>query len=108
MNFRILFMILVYYSIITIMFAFDTTSVMTGYSTNANVSGMRGNLTAEESGTGGIFSVGVSVARFFGFVIFGVGLAADTPGWFALCFFLWETIISLLSVAFIVNSIWSG
>lgn len=108
MNLRILFMILVYYSIIILMFSFDTTNAMTGYTTNADLNSMSGNLTENETGTGGIFTIPISVARFFGFVVFGLGLAEGTPAWFSIGFFAWETIISILSVGFIVNSIWSG
>jgi len=78
-----------------------------GYSSNVsfNASGMS---ETEGLSSGGFMGSDLDLGRFVAFAVFGIGLPSDTPSWFAFTFGIWQTIISLLLVAFIINSFWSG
>lgn len=107
MNLKILFLLLMYYSLVGLFFSFSG-SILTddGYSTDVNLTG--NELTSNETGTGGIFSTGISFDRWFTLVFFGIGLGASVPTWFALLFIAWETLITIFGVGWIVSSIWNG
>jgi len=106
MNLKILFMLLIYYSLISIFFLMADSSVISGYNTTVelNASGLQD----EEIDTGGIFGTGISFSRFFSFVGFGVGLPDDTPSWFSGIFIIWQSLMTVMAVAFIISSIWNG
>lgn len=103
MDLKVLFLIVFYYTIFTMVYALGG-AYMDGYSVNATMPSH--NLTSSETDSGGIFSIGVSFARFFGFVLFGIGI--DGPAWFTTIFFLWQTIITMLSIGFVISAIWNG
>jgi hypothetical protein len=75
---------------------------------NYDLNNSAGGLEGSESGEGGLFSIGVSFARFFGFVLFGIGLPSDTPALVNWIFIIWETCISIFTAGWIINSIWGG
>jgi len=87
------------------MFAFGATE-FTDYSLNATLNDS--GLSADEVDSGGFFTIGVSVGRFFQWVLFGVGLPLDTPLWFMLMFGTWQTLFTIFTVGFIISSIWNG
>ena len=66
----------------------------------------------DEIDTGGFFSgligIGGAVARFFGFILFGFGLPDDTPQYAQTFVFFWNTIVTLLLIAWIVSIFWDG
>lgn len=66
------------------------------------------NFQSEDLPKGGLFDSGVSFGRFIGIVTFGVGLPEDTPTWFSLLFILWQTIVTIFFIGFIISSIWNG
>ncbi len=107
MNLKILFMLLIYYSFISIFFALGG-AVLTneGFSTNVDLNAT--DITSEEIDTGGIFGTGVSFVRFAVMVLFGIGLPSGTPSWFAIMFASWQTLVTIFSVGFIVSSVWDG
>jgi len=90
---------------IILVFAFGATE-LTGFSENISLNDSA--LSAGEIEQGGFFTVGVSVARFVGWVGFGIGLPEDTPTWFSTIFFAWQTMITIFTAGFIISSIWDG
>lgn len=98
-------MLLIYYSVLSLTFVFGS-AYLTDYSETIELDDS--GLQEEETGTGGIFSIGISVARFFGFVGFGLGLPDSTPTWFQLVFSAWQTILTIFTIGFIISSIWDG
>lgn len=108
MNLKILFMLLMYWSIWIVILSVSGSTILTdaGYSTDAQINSS--TLGANETATGGLFSSGVSFGRWFLLVGFGVGLGSDTPGWFQLLITAWQTLITIFSVGFVISSIWNG
>ena len=106
MNLKILFIILLYYGIISLVFITGG-SHLTGYSSSVNLNST--NISADELDRGGLFSSGISFGRFISLVTIGVGgLPSDTPTWFTLMFAVWQTTFLIFSVGFIISSIWDG
>jgi hypothetical protein len=35
-------------------------------------------------------------------------LPASTPSWFAIMFAVWQTVVTIMSVGFVISSIWDG
>ena len=104
MNLKILFILIVYYGIISLVIL--TGDMFSGYTVNVNID--NSDLKAEESDLGGLFGSGVSFGRFFSLATVGIGLGDDAPDWFKMLFATWQTILLLLSIGFIIDSIWSG
>ena len=105
MNLRILFLILFYYTIISLFFLTGG-AYLGDASTNVNLN--ESSLTSAEIDTGGLFNTGVSFGRFFTLIGFGIGLPSDTPVFMQFFFFAWQTLITIFSVGFIISSIWDG
>lgn len=105
MNLKILFMILMYYVLLSAFFIFGSSNY-SDYDYNVNLNST--NLTSSEIDTGGLFGTGVSFGRFFGFVTIGIGLPDDTPSWFSIMFSLWQTIFLIFTIGFVISSIWDG
>ena len=107
MNLKVLFMILVYYSMISLFFIM---SVSFGIydDVDVNIDLNSTGITPDEYDRGGLFGTGISFGRFFGMIGFGVGLSDDTPAWFNLIFVFWQTVITILSLGFVISSIWNG
>jgi hypothetical protein len=100
-------MFLLYYGILSIVFYLGNSVFSgTGYSTNIQLNSSE--LTSSEVDTGGVFSTGVNFGRFFGFLLFGVGLPDDTPSFFTYIFVIWQSCVFILALAFIISSIWNG
>lgn len=106
MNLKILFLILVYYGVLSLFLIFGG-AVTVGIEGNVSFQN-DSRLQGSEIDTGGLFGSGVSFSRFFGLITLGIGLPDDTPSWFAVMFFLWQTIVTILSVGFVISSIWDG
>jgi len=109
MNLKILLILLIYYVILSLTFVLgsDIFNEASGY--NITDSPLNSSdLTGSEIDQGGLFGTGVSFSRFFLFVTFGIGLPSDTPQWFTILFFAWQTIITVLAIGFIISSIWDG
>ena len=106
MNLKVLFMLLMYYSLISIFFLMADSDLISGYNTTVDLN--TSELQSGEIEQGGLFTIGVSFSRFFSFVGFGVGLPADTPNWFNIIFIVWQSMMLIFTVGFIVSSIWNG
>lgn len=105
MNLKILFIFLIYYSVLSLFYITGASS-LEGVSSNINLNDT--DVSTGELDTGGLFSTGVSFKRFVGFVGFGLGLGGDTPLWFKIIFATWQTIVSIMALGFIISSIWNG
>lgn len=97
-------MLLIYYGIISLVFTLGS-DYITGY--NTTISFNSSGITEDEQATG-IFDVLPELGRFIAFVGFGVGLPSDTPSWFSTIFVLWQTLLTIFTVGFIISSIWDG
>jgi len=109
MNLKVLVIILIYFGSMVLLFNSDLEGSLTtaGYTDLSTGALDDGALEPEETGTGGIFSIGISVARFFGFVTVGIGLG-DVPAWFQILFSTWSIMWTMFIVAFLIDSVWSG
>ena len=107
MNFKILFMILIYYGILGIFFILGS-SYMTDYTSTAdmNATGFGDNESIMEIESA--WDLGSAFGRFFLFLGFGVGLPEDTPTWFSVIFIMWQTIMFMLVLGFLYQSIRGG
>jgi len=107
MDLKVLFMFLIYYSVISLFFVFATSSGTFGdYNSTINLNSS--DITDDEIDTGGLFGTGISFGRFTAMVGFGVGLPDDTPSWFSIIFIAWQSIITILFIGFVISSIWNG
>ena len=97
-----------YYSIISLLFIFGGSALFGASTSTANLTTMSGGISASEHPDGGLFSIGVSVGRFILFVGFGVVIGADIPAWFAVLFAMWQTVMLIFTVGFIIKSVWDG
>ena len=111
MNFKVLICIVLYYSLMSIMFMgispLNNPEIGTS---NINMTEVTDGQTPPENESfwsvfGAIFD---NVIKFFAFVGFGVVLGGSAPGWFALGFATFQTAMSIFSVAFIIDAIWGG
>lgn len=108
MNLRILFMLLIYYTIISLFYIFaiaDSSYYNPTVWTNS-VSLNSSNLSSGEVDSGGFFTTGISILRFLMFV--GVGFGIDAPTWFQIIFSAWTIILNILAVGFVISSVWNG
>jgi hypothetical protein len=62
----------------------------------------------DEIDTGGIFSTGVSFARFIGMVLFGYGIFPDAPMIISTIFALIQSCLTVFTVAFVMSMFWDG
>ena len=84
-----------------------TGSVFTDAGFNSTININATDITEGETATG-VFDVLPDLARFIGFVGFGIGIPGDVPEFFQLLFTLFQTTITLLSIGWVVSSIWDG
>lgn len=109
MNLRILAMLLIYWAFIFLFFGFGA-NYLTGYATSGNLTDMAVgvNQTIQETTFGGFGAPAMNFGRFLGLALFGVGLPSSTPAWFQILFSTWQSFVTIFTVGFIINSIWSG
>lgn len=106
MDLKILMLILIYYSMISLFFIYGA-SVFIDLSDPGGLS--TAGLNETETGyTGGSFGSGISFARFAGLITVGIGLPVDTPSFFKIAFAAWQTLFLIFTVGWFINSIWSG
>lgn len=101
-------MIIMYYTVVSLVFAMggELFSESRGYNYTNPLNSS--DVADEELDTGGLFGTGISFTRWLGLVTVGIGLPSDTPNWFEGLFFAWQTLVLILSIGFIIDSIWSG
>lgn len=105
MNLKILVFLIMYWSFWGLLFYFGT-DVLIGYSVS-DIQTLDSSLDPAEQDTGGLFSGGVSFLRFAGLVAFGIGLPS-VPLFFQIIFSFWQSAVTILSIGFFIDSIWSG
>lgn len=113
MEIKFLIVFLLWYGVLSIayldIFAYVDSDAEADYdfSDDLNSTGF----SQDEIDTGGFFSgiVGITTAvgRFFGFIGFGFGMPSDTPGWVSTFIILWNTCITMVFIAWIVNCFWN-
>lgn len=111
MNFRVLFILLFYWSIWLIIVATAGSTVLggSGFSTTG------GNITQFTSDTSMINSTGIfgivgglsGIGDYALFALFGIGFTA-APVWFAVMFMVWQSMITIITVGFIISMVWNG
>jgi len=108
MNLKILFMLLFYWSCLSIISIgfFTTDFVDSGYSVTGALNDSE--LGSGEVDTGGSFLTGVDFGRYLVFMVFGIGFPIDTPNWFLVIFAVWQTILTIFTAGFIISSVWDG
>lgn len=107
MNLKVLFMILTYYSMLSLFFLMGASfGLYDDYDVNVNLNSS--GISSDEIDQGGLFGSGISFSRFAGMISFGVGLPDDTPNWFNVIFIFWQTIVTILALGFVISSIWNG
>ena len=107
MNLKVLFMILIYYTFLSVFFLFGASEgVYEDFDINASMNNTE--LTEGEVDTGGLFGTGVSFGRFTMFLLMGIGLGSTVPTWFVIVFAFWQILLNILIIGWIINSIWSG
>jgi len=105
MNLKILFMILIYYSVLSLVFIMGG-SAFNEYTHNIELN--NSELADTEIDKGGFFNSGISFSRYFGLITIGIGLPASTPQWFSIFFMFWQTIVTILVVTLIISAMWNG
>jgi hypothetical protein len=83
-------------------------SVLSENGFNNSIDVNSSDISEDELDSGGLFGTGISFSRFASFVGFGVGLPDDTPSWFTLLFAIWQSLITVFSIGFVISSIWDG
>ena len=106
MDLKILGILLLYWALwIGISYAvFSNITVDTTVTASLNSSAMG----AEELESGGLFTTGVSLARFAGFVLFGVGLPSAMPTLVAYLLAIFQSCVTIFTVGFVISAIWNG
>ena len=110
MKSKFLLLILLYYAIISITVVVSAGSgafpeedfINTTFEVNSSA------LQSSEIDSGGLFGTGVSFGRFFGIIIFGIGLPNSIGVIPAFIFGLWQSIITIFTVSVIISAIWNG
>ena len=118
MNLNVAFALIGYWTIIILLFTINddlsgNLFVNNGYSTNAELNSSGFSSDEIDTGTGGIWSffsgvasVFVAIGRFIGLVFFGI-----TPALSGLPQYLlsaWQSALTLFTIGFIIDSLWSG
>jgi len=107
LNLKILFVLLLYYSLIGLVFAVSgDTFTSEGY--NNTISLNSSELNDEEIDAGGFFDSGISFGRFTGLVFFGIGLPESMPEIFRIIFIAFQTMVTIIGVGWFISSIWNG
>ena len=83
----------------------DSPMTIGGLNSTVNINGS--GISEDEQATG-IFDVLPDLGRIIAFVGFGIGLPDTVPTAFAITFAIWQTLITVFTVGFIISSIWDG
>ena len=108
MNLKILLILLMYYSVLSMVFLFggEYFNKDDGYTQDFNLDSQE--LQDIEIDKGGFFGTGISFARFTGLISIGIGLPSGVASWFKLLFSVWQTGFLIFSIGFVIDSIWGG
>ena len=104
-----LFIILLYYGLVGTTIAIIPDSLTTGASSSSltddiNISEVQGDIE-EESWFSSFFDVLGSIGRFFGLLLFGVGLPTSTPSIITIIFATFQTIVTMLTAGLLISAL---
>lgn len=105
MNLKVLMLLLLYYIVISLTFILAG-GFFNGYSTNVNLNSTE--LQSQEIDSGGLFNTGVDFGRFIAFVGFGIIPADNVPFVLQLILSLWQSLLTIFTVGFVISGIWNG
>lgn len=102
-------LILFYYFIIGTLVAVIPTSISDGATSSTlnddfNLTEVQGSIE-EESWWGQFINILGTLARFFGLLLFGIGLPSSTPTLIVFVFAGWQTMVTILTATMIINGI---
>jgi len=124
MDLKILMAIVTYYSLVSLIFVFGQPYLSDSHINNPpNINqtidvDSYGNFSSDPENSGFFDVAGTvfqsiwnnikGIGRFIAFVGFGVGLPSSTPGWAAIILAFIQSGVSILTIGFIINSVWGG
>lgn len=108
MNLKILGLLLIYYIFCGIMIFAVSSLMTTDASQNMTQAFNDTALTSPETDTGGLFSSGISFLRFFGLITVGIGLSSETPTIIMVVFAIFQSAVTLFTIALVIDAIWHG
>jgi len=100
--------LLLYYSVISIFFIFASSDTTAFDSYNNTISLNDSAITGGEQDSGGFFASGISFGRFVGLITIGVGLPSDTPSFVSVFWIVWQSLMTIFTIGFVISSIWNG
>ena len=106
MKLGILFIILIYYSFLSILFILGA-SDLTDYTSDADLDVSEFDNSSQME-IESVYDLGNAFGRFFMFLGFGVGLPEDTPTWFSVMFISWQSLMFMFVLGFLYQSIRGG
>lgn len=101
-------MLVLYWSLISLAFT-TSDGLLASDGFNNTIAMNDTDLTANETvEDAGLFSTGVSFGRFIGLVFFGIGFPASVPAFIRTIFAVWQTLVTVIGIAWFISSIWDG
>jgi len=100
--------LLLYYSVISIFFIFAISDTTAFDSYNNTISLNDSAITSGEQDNAGFFASGISFGRFVGLITIGVGLPSDTPSFVSVFWIVWQSLMTIFTIGFVISSIWNG
>jgi len=83
-------------------------SVNYDFNQDLNTTGFNADEIDSGSFFSGVLGVFNSIGRFIGFVFFGLFLPLDLPNYVSMFFITFNTVVTMLFIGFIIDSVWSG
>lgn len=108
MNKGLLIGFVVYYALMSLVFIIgNSVGLFNDFSSNIDINSINstGLSTVNPNPVENILTF---LARFVGWVFFGVGLPSDTPTFFSVPFVVFQVVVTILFIAFIISSIYNG
>lgn len=108
MNLKVLLLLLIYWCVVIVAYAPGLGSPLAREGLNTTAILNDTSLTANETDTGGVFSGGVDFGRFFLLVSFGFDADSTAPYFIQFLIILFQSVVTVFSVGFVISSIWDG
>lgn len=111
MNLKILLAILIYWSLVLVLFGgvLADDILFTDYNTSVNINDSFNPDEIDLEEAGFFDTIGVifgAVGRFIGLILFG--LTPALTGTLQILFSVWSTIVTVFAIGFVIDSLWSG
>lgn len=108
MNLKILFVLIIYYSFISLIFVMGSSVFNEESDYNSTIALNESALADTSDATPGIFATLASFGRFFAFITFGLFFPTSVPSWFSIFYFVWQTGLTIFTVGFLLSSLHNG